>query len=183
MFSAIEPSKVTRRCSSTNETHLRIPHHSTVRIANDASSAKRLSSSTCEILLYMLLRPSSVRPAIDFSAMQGLWSSTSVTPRFTSKIQKPPWTSSSTLSQRSDMTLPSHQLHPMPTCRNTKDGSVASPRRRKLGIGIRMPWRANCASGMVQRTIWLRGMPCVVPSVSSRFLELVSNAKKYESIA
>ena len=117
MFSAIELSIATRRCSSTNETHLRIPHRSTVRTANDASAAKRRSSSTYETLLHIPLRPSSVRPAIDLSATKRRSSSTCGILPFTSRIRKPLWTSSSTLSQRFNMTLLSHQLRPMPNLR------------------------------------------------------------------
>jgi hypothetical protein len=92
VFSAIELSTATRLCCSTNETHLCM--NTTAHPAIVILAATQLRSSTCETLLYMLLRPSSVTPAIDPSAAKRLSSSTYGTLPFTSRIRKPLWMSS-----------------------------------------------------------------------------------------
>ena len=113
--SAIELSTATRLCSSTNETHPRMPstvqhatvisaatrlysityetrprmlRPSTVRVVIDRSAAKRLLTSTCRTRP-STLHPSSVRLAIDPSAAMRLWSSTCGTLASISGIWKP----------------------------------------------------------------------------------------------
>ena len=80
------------------------------------------------------------------------------------------------------MTLLSYQPRRMPACENMKGGGVAMLRQTMRETDTEMHWKANCARGMVQRTIWLHGMPFVVPLVSSRFSKRVSNARKYGPI-
>ena len=72
---------------------------------------------------------------------------------FTSRIRKPLWMSFSALSQRLIMTLLSHQLYHMPTCRDKKDGAVAVPRPTMRGTDIKTHYKVNCICGTVQRTI------------------------------
>jgi hypothetical protein len=96
--------------------------------------------------------PSTMRPAIDPSATRRLWSSTCGTLPFINRIRKPLRISFSALSQRLIMTFPSHQLR-MPTCGDKKDRPVAAPRQTMRGTDITTRCKANCACGMVQRTI------------------------------
>jgi hypothetical protein len=149
---AIDPSATSRRCSSTYATPRFMLRPSTARTAIDLSIAKRRCSSTCGIHQRMR-RPSTVRLATDPSATRRLWSSTYGTLAFTSRIRKPLWMSFSALSQRLIMTLLSHQLHRMPTCRDKKDGAVAVPRPTMRGTDIKTHCKANCICGTVQRTI------------------------------
>ena len=80
------------------------------------------------------------------------------------------------------MTLLFHLLYRMGTCENMKGGGVAILSHKTHGTHIKMHWKASCTCGMVQRAIWLRGMPFVVLLVSSRFRKRVSNARKYERV-
>jgi hypothetical protein len=76
-----------------------------------------------------------------------------ITNRIQRLLQRPLWMSSSALSQRSIMTLLSHQLRCMPTCRDKKDGAVATPRQRMRGTDIKTRCKANCICVTVQRMI------------------------------
>src|SRR5467141_2763670 len=101
----------------------------------------------------MLQDLSSVRLAIDTLATRRLWSSTCGTPRFTNRIQKLLWMSSSAPFQHLIVTLLYHQQRCMPTCGNTKGGGVAALHRTMPGVDIKMHWKTNCVCGMVQKTI------------------------------
>jgi hypothetical protein len=125
---------------------------STVRPAIDLSIARRRCSSTCRTLWFMP-RPSTVRTAIDPSAARRRCNSTCGTLVFTNRIRRPLWISFSALSQRSIMTLLSHQLLRMPTCGDTKDGAVVVPRQTMRGTDTKTRCKANCTCGTVQRTI------------------------------
>ncbi|PQE31535.1 hypothetical protein CJF32_00011267 [Rutstroemia sp. NJR-2017a WRK4] len=70
--------------------------------------------------------------------------------------------------QRLIMTLLSHPLLRMPTCRAKKDRAVTAPRSTMHGTDIRTHCKANCTC-TVQRTIRLRGMRFVAQLASTRF--------------